>query len=64
MTTYVEDEEDNDGDGYNVSPFIMVSDQKCQGFKLEDFGELSKCVTIDRCPERRGPPAKCGPVWL
>ena len=35
----------------NEDGSIKVSDQKCHGIKLEDFGELSECVTIDRCPE-------------
>ena len=35
----------------NEDGSIKVSDQKCHGIKLEDFGELSECVTIDRCPD-------------
>ena len=47
-----EGEEDNSSDDcQELEPTIKVSDKKCHGIKLKDFGELSECVTIDKCPE-------------
>ena len=46
-----ENEEDYDGDDQTNDFGPQVSDQKCHGIKLQDFGELSECVTIDKCPD-------------
>merc|ERR1711988_1132551 len=42
---------DDDDDDNRIRGSITVSDQKCHGIKLQDFGELSECVTIDKCPD-------------
>ena len=34
-----------------VGQLTKVSDQKCHGIRLDDFGSLTECVTLDRCPD-------------